>query len=68
MMNLMSWLNRLVHTRTMKWEAEARLERERDPLSHPALQRMSLEQLADLPLERGEPPDQHAGGRCSKSG
>jgi len=24
-----------------------------DPLSHPALQRMSLEQLADLPFDRG---------------
>jgi hypothetical protein len=24
-----------------------------DPLSHPALQRMTLEQLADLPFDRG---------------
>ena len=28
-------------------------EWKRDPLSHPILQRMSLEQLADLPFDRG---------------
>ncbi len=28
-------------------------EWERDPLSHPAVQRMSLEQVADLPFDRG---------------
>jgi hypothetical protein len=28
----------------------------KDPLSHPALRNMTLEQLADLPFERGNPP------------
>jgi hypothetical protein len=28
-----------------------------DPLSHPALQRMTLEHLADLPFDRGTPAD-----------
>jgi hypothetical protein len=33
-------------------------EWEYDPLSHPALERMTLEELADLPFDRGARPSQ----------
>jgi hypothetical protein len=53
MMNFRSWLKQRLHRRSTDWEVVAQLELARDPLSHPALQQMSLEQLADLPFERG---------------
>jgi hypothetical protein len=52
---LMILLKHLKRARLMWLEEEggsSRAELERDPLSHPALGRMSLEQLADLPFER----------------
>jgi len=63
MLNPRKLLERLV--RSLKphdppsWEKEW----EADPLSHPDLQRMTLEQLADLPFERGGIPmgNEHAG-------
>jgi hypothetical protein len=57
MLNPLSWLTRLLtlFDDTSCW----REERERDPLSHPSLQRMSLEQLADLPFERGSSSMEH---------
>jgi hypothetical protein len=42
------------------WGAEREAGAWEDPLAHPALQRMSLEELADLPFERGPCPAQPA--------
>jgi hypothetical protein len=56
MLNLLARLRRLKKSWWTGWDDEAFRESERDPLSHPALQRMTLEQLADLPFDRGSPP------------
>ena len=55
MTNLFTWLRRLRDFWQDGWDDAARRERAGDPLSHPALQRMTLEELADLPLDRGSP-------------
>ena len=52
MLNLHTLLGRVRHLLSPVREGEAVCPGgEWDPLSHPALQRMSLEQLADLPIE-----------------
>ena len=57
MLNLMPYLKSLL-PHPVQWVRDAAGEagRECDTLSHPALQRMSLEELADLPFERGPCP------------
>ena len=61
MLNLMPYLKILLPRPVLR---DAGAGREagawEDPLSHPALQRMSLEELADLPFERGPCPAQPA--------
>jgi hypothetical protein len=52
MTNLFTWLRRLKDSWQADWDDAACRERARDPLSHPALQRMTLEELADLPFDR----------------
>jgi hypothetical protein len=55
MLNLISFL-RAILPRPVQWAREAASEAgawESDSLAHPALQRMSLEELADLPFDRG---------------
>ncbi len=55
MTNLFTWLRRLKNSWQTDGDDAACRERARDPLSHPALQRMTLEELADLPFDRGHP-------------
>jgi len=59
MLNLMPYLKILL-PRPVLWGAEREAGAWEDPLAHPALQRMSLEELADLPFERGPCPAQPA--------
>ena len=59
MLNLMPYLKILL-PRPVLWGAEREAGAWEDPLAHPALQRMSLEELADLPFERGPWPTQPA--------
>jgi len=57
MLNLLALIERLTRLPSFLEEPSCReSEWERDPLSHPDLQRMTLEQLADLPFDRGPPP------------
>jgi hypothetical protein len=39
-----------------------------DPLAHPALRRMSLEALADLPFERRPEPARRESGTAARQG
>lgn len=55
MTNLFTWLRRLKDSWRTDWDDAACRERAGDPLSHPALQRMTLEELADLPFDRRRP-------------
>jgi len=53
---LTEWFRR-VPRRSSEKARECRRETwAEDPLSHPALRNMTLEQLADLPFERGSAP------------
>lgn len=83
MLNLRKLLERLARSLEPKDPLSWKQEWEADPLSHPDLQRMTLEQLADLPFERRIPlagqgsigqaigPSQESGGfrprRCGCS-
>lgn len=71
MLNPRKLLERLARSLETKDSLSWEKEWEADPLSHPDLQRMPLEQLADLPFERGIPqantdraigPSQESGG------
>jgi hypothetical protein len=58
MLNVISFL-RAILPRPVQWMREAASEAgpwECDPLAHPALQRMSPEELADLPFDRESYP------------
>lgn len=57
MLNLFSLAKQLFSSNSRPQEMDDRSD---DPLSHPALQRMTLEQLADLPFDRTPPT-----ARCS---
>jgi hypothetical protein len=50
MLNLLALAKQLLTARSRLRDVDAWID---DPLSHPALQRMTLEQLADLPFDRG---------------
>ncbi len=65
MLNPRKLLERLARSLEPHDPLSLKKEWETDPLSHPDLQRMTLEQLADLPFERGGNPtgDEHPG--CS---
>jgi len=57
MLNLLALVERLARLPKFLEEPSGwEMEWDRDPLSHPDLQRMTLEQLADLPFDRGTPP------------
>jgi hypothetical protein len=50
MLNLLALAKQLLTARSRLRDVDAWID---DPLSHPTLQRMTLEQLADLPFDRG---------------
>jgi len=53
MLNLMPFLRSILpHPAQWLRDAAGEAGGECDPLAHPALQRMSLDELADLPFER----------------
>jgi hypothetical protein len=50
MLNLLALAKQLLTARSRLRDVDDWID---EPLSHPALQRMTLEQLADLPFDRG---------------
>jgi hypothetical protein len=50
MLNLLALAKQLLTARSRLRDVDDWID---DPLSHPTLQRMTLEQLADLPFDRG---------------
>jgi hypothetical protein len=61
MLNITMILGQMLNRLTRDGEGKLGPMWEDDPLSHPALQRMSLEELADLPFDRGPV---HLDGPC----
>lgn len=55
MLNLHTLIGRLRHSKSRLLDNSRQCARPwaEDPLSHPALRNMTLEQLADLPFDRG---------------
>jgi hypothetical protein len=53
MLNMISILRQMLHRPSQEARGSLGIAWEDDPLAHPALRRMSLEELADLPFDRG---------------